>query len=56
MGDAKAKALTITRGFGAPLWPIRARLGAGNKTTHDFDFLLGGRGSDITLRLFITNT
>ena len=53
MGDAKAKALTITRGFGAPLWPIRARLGAGNKTTHDFDSLLGGRGSAVEVVLCV---
>ena len=33
------------RSLGAPLWPIGAGLGAGNKTTSDFDILLGGRGS-----------
>ena len=28
------------RSLGAPLWPIRAGLGAGNKTTSSFDILL----------------
>ena len=33
------------RSLGAPLWPIGAGLGAGNKTTSSFGILLGGRGS-----------